>query len=76
MWSDVKEHVCQSVWSSPEWSAASICGHRRLREPPSGPRHRLPPTPPRMRANYERWRTEFKTWNRWGAGRQQRARRT
>src|SRR5215471_21454855 len=20
-----------------------------------------------MRANYERWRTEFKTWNRWGA---------
>jgi kynurenine formamidase len=32
-----------------------------------GPAPVAPPDTAAMRSNYERWRTEFKTWGRWGA---------
>ena len=36
--------------------------------PPQGFTPVAPADTAAMRANYERWRTEFKTWNRWGTG--------
>jgi kynurenine formamidase len=48
-----------------------VCGfHLRAQAPAGGSQTAAPPAPAdtaAMRANYDKWRTEFKTWNRWGA---------
>src|SRR5262249_50622306 len=42
--------------------------HLRAQAPAAavqGPTAQAPPDTAALRANYDRWRTEFKTWNRW-----------
>src|SRR5215467_10101513 len=47
-----------------------VGGFHLRAQAPAPPQGAAPPAPAdtaAMRANYDRWRTEFKTWNRWGA---------
>src|SRR5580765_3465696 len=67
MWSDVKR-ACLSIGLV----VAGMVGgfHLRAQAPPGAAQQPAPSAPAdtaAMRANYERWRTEFRTWNRWGA---------
>ena len=67
------------MWSSLKWAACClaflvvgfIVGDRlRMQAAAQAvqqPAATAPADTAAMRANYERWRTEFKTWNRWGA---------
>src|SRR5712664_3360450 len=46
-----------------------VCGFQLRGQGQAAAKAGAPPAPPdtaAMRANYERWRTEFKTWGKWG----------
>jgi kynurenine formamidase len=67
MWSDIKT-VCLGVGLVVVGMVGGF--HLRAQAPPGaaqGAAAQAPPDTAALRANYERWRMEFKTWNRWGA---------